>query len=448
MTAERIYDFLGNDECEVIDKLLINTLSGEYQDLHSLEMKRLAMKVFVPQSNRISPAWFVEFSQNKLKKNDEHWWFYLDLFRTLGSIDASKCNKEIILELVKTILNYFRSNQTLEETDGLRVLYNLVRYSEGGFTLVDDFLFEKYGSRESAFNKYPLYFTAYDHPVLLDEYHKYIHSAIQEFKNSLKQTEQRKVISISSYTIGDVLQNIIRQHFSEISETCRMELADASVNYCLNPYLEATKKRSVLNLIKIIAEKTGIPEFWKKQLQDMRDRFDVFSKATDDRVLAAGIASKTLGALAGSTYIAMGGNLSPSLWNHIWRDKVASYDNRIDCVEAMSEIAEIKTKYSLMCFFVLSELVNDEFFMVSHKALFKTASLSEFPEDIVPMLCQSIFNASYSGDIRIRIAATYSIKKISNRIENHFWHDQLETRLKELEKDDCRPVSQQALIDV
>ena len=447
IVAERIYDFLGDEDCKVIDGLLIDTLRNEHIDYHTLEMKRLAMKAFIPQSRRIAPDWFLEFAEDKLKKNDEHWWFYLDLFGTLGSIDASKCDEKTIIELVKTILDYFRSRQTLEEIDGLHVLYNLARYTMGGYALVDNFLFEKYGSKESAFKKYPLYFTAFNHPELLDAYQVYIQNAIREFKDDARRTERPKSISVMAYVTSDVIKNIIREHFFQLSRTGLLrELSDASIDYCLNPHVEATKKRGVLRLIKILAERIDAPEFWEEKLQDIRDRFSDFSTAINDRMLAAGLQPITLGALAGSTYLKMGGELSPSLWNHIWRDKVASYDNRIDCIEAMSEIAEKNTQYSTLCFYVLSELVNDEFFLVSRKALFRIAGLSEFPENIVPMLCQSIFKASNSGNVIIRIAATYSIKTICDRIEDHYWHDQLETRLKELEKDDCRPVRQQAAI--
>jgi hypothetical protein len=113
----------------------------------------------------------------------------------------------------------------------------------------------------------------------------------------------------------------------------------------------------------------------------------------------------------------------------------------------MSEIAERKTQYTTLCFYVLSELVDDKFYQVSHAALIRIARLKAFPEDVVPMLCQNIFKASYSGTVSKRIAATHCIKKIYDRIGNDYWHDQLRTRLGELEKDDCRPVRKQALME-
>jgi len=444
VVAERIYDFLDDDDCDVIDGLLINFLMKESKDDHSLEMKRLAMKAFNPQSRRIAPIWFLKFAQDKLKKNDEHWWFYNDLFRVLGEIDASQCNKQEIDALVKTILNYFQLRQTFEDLDVLRVLHNLARHSTHGYELLNNSIFEKYGSKESAFTKYPLYFTSLDHPELLDAYQAYIQDIIREFKGDAKSIERPKSIAMGAYLPGSVLRNIIKRHFSQLSSTGLIEeLADASIHYCLNPNIVVTRKRSVLKLIKILIAKMNEPEFWNEKLQDIRDRFNDFSTAIGDRLLSDEY--NTLGALAGSTYLNMGGDLSPSLWNHIWRDKVGSFENRIDCVEAMSEIANRETQYSTICFYVLSELIDDKFDQVSYEALISIAGLLKFPKDVVPMLCQNIFKASYSGNVSIRIAATYCIKKIFNRIGNDYWYDQLQTRLKELERDDCRPVRKQAI---
>jgi hypothetical protein len=445
IVAERIYDFLGDDDCEVIDGLLIDFLKKESKDNHSLEMKRLAMKAFNPQSRRIAPVWFLKFAQDKLNKNDEHWWFYLDLFRTLGEIDASQCDKQAIDALVKAILSYFQKKQTFEDLDGLHVLHNLARYSTSGYQLVDNSLFEKYGSKDSAFNKCPLYFTALDHPELLDSYQLYIKEAIRELKDEAKRMGRPNTIAIGTYVTGSIVRNIVQRHFSQLSSTGLFEeLADASLNYCLNPNLAASRKRSVLKLIKILVGKMNAPKFWNEKLQNIRDKFNDFSTAIGDRLLAD--ENTTLGALAGSTYLNMGGDLSPSLWNHILRDKVASYENRIDCVDAMSEIAERETPYTTLCFYVLSELIYDEFHMVSREALIRIASLKEFPKDVVPMLCQNIFKASYSGNISIRIAATYCIKKIYDRIGNDHWYDQLQMRLEELGKDDCRPVRKQVIM--
>lgn len=444
IVAERIYDFLSDDDCEVIDKLLMDFLNNEPKNNHSLEMKRLAMKPFNPQSRRIAPVWFLQFAKDKLKKDDEHWWFYLDLFRILGEIDVSQCDKQEIDELLKTILNYLQLKQTFEDLDGLHVLHNLARYSTSGYTLVDNYLFEKYGSKESAFNKHPLYFSALDHPELLDSYQTYIQEAIREFSADAKRVERPKSIAMGSDVTGSVIRNIIKKHFSQLNSTGIFEkLADASLNYCLNPNVVASRKRSVLNLIKVLAAKMNTPKFWNAKLQCIRDRFNDFSTAIGDRLLAG--EHTTLGALAGSTYLNIGGDLSPSLWNHIWRDKVGSFENRIDCVEAMSEIANRETQYSTICFYVLSELIDDKFDRVSYKALISIAGLLKFPKDVVPMLCQNIFKASYSGNVSIRIAATYCIKKIFNRIGNDYWYDQLQTRLKELERDDCRPVRKQAI---
>jgi hypothetical protein len=440
IVAEHIYDFLGEDDCEVIDELLSKILEEEPKDHHTLELKRLALKVFKPQSKRVPPDWFLKFAKDKLNKNDEHWWFYLDLFRSLGSIDVSKCDAKTVLELLETILDYFRSGQGLEEFNGISVLYNLAKLSTERRSLVDNFLFKKYGSKEFAFKKYPLYFTALDHHELLDEYQKYIDDAIQELKDGAKQTEQPRSIGIGTYVTAGVLHNIVLRYFPKLKETLVKELSDASIDYCLNPYIVATKKRSVLNLIKLLAEKIDSPQFWNEKLKDIKNKFNDFSTVINDSSLLSGLKSTTLGALAGSTYLKIGGDLSPSLWNHIWRDKIASYNNRIDCVEAMSEIAKRNIEHSLLCFFVLSELVNDESFEVSYKALGTIGNFNEFPENIVPMLCQSIFKASYSGNVSVKIAATYCIKEISEKIKNHYWHNQLETRLKELEQDDCRPV--------
>lgn len=440
--AERIYDFLKDDDCEVIDQFLINSLKQEGKDHHRLAMKRLAMKAFIPQSRRVAPVWFLEFAEKKLKKNDEHWWFYLDLFKTLGSIDVSNCDKQTIAVLVKGVLNYFHLNQTFEDMHGIQVLHNLTQHLTEGHALVKTFLIEKYGSKESAFKKHPLYFTTLDHSELLDAYQEYIQSAIREFKDGTKLVDRPKSISMGDYVVSAVLWNIVKKHSSQLNKTNVFhELADASLNYCLNPHVEATKKRSVLRLIKVLIEKADTFEYFNAKLRTVRDTFNDFSTAIDDSLGSGGYT--TLGALAGSTYLKMGGDLSPSLWNHIWRDKGASYNNRIDFVEAMAEIAGQNTPYSMLCFYALSELVHDKFFPVSSKALVEIADLNEFPESITPMLCQSIFKASHSGNVGIRIRATYSIKKIYKKIENQYWHNQLETRLKELEEDDCRPVRRQ-----
>jgi hypothetical protein len=335
----------------------------------------------------------------------------------------------------------------MEDFDGIRVLFNLAAYSTEGYTIVDDFLSEKYGSKESAFKKYPLYFTYLNHPEMLNIYQDYIRGAIKEFDKESRQAGPSKSVSIVGYNTGDVIQNIVKKHFPQVGDSALFdELVNVSINACLNPNIGATKKRSIFELIKILEEKMGASKLFKERLSDIRDRFNDFATAIEDRNLAARLRPTILGALAGSTYLKMGGDLSPSLWNHIWRDKSMYYDNRIDCVEAMSEIAEKDTQYSMLSFYVLSEFINDEFFPVSRKALISIAGVKGFPKNIIPMLCQSIFKASYSGNISVRIAATYCIKKICEIIENAYWRNQLGIRLKELESDDCRPVRLQAVM--
>ena len=442
-----IYDYLEDIDCENIDKFIKKILEMPSLNHHCSEMKILALKILPFQSYRISPNWFIDFALKKIKKNDENFSFNSELIGCLSSLNVEKCEKEKISDLTNEVLeNYYAKRQlTNDASNVFNITYNFIEHSKLEAPDIDKIIVDNSNSKKEAFEKNLFYFSRLKHDDFSDNYKEYIESCIDKFIEGSKLKEIQKSYSIGGNQLFINVLNIVINNYETINEHKLIKnLTTAVFEYCLCPYISEDKKRFSFFILLELLNKTERLNTLNVYQQEVKNKFEDFASAVDLRIFQ-GRKKTILGALAGNVYLSMGGLLTPSLWNHIINDRNKTYKHKKDCVDAIIKIINRTTEYSTVAFYVLSDLINDSSHRVACHALTEMVAIKELPNNVLPMICQSISTQSKSGLIIVRRAAVYCIKKLLNKINNEYWSKNLNARYEEMLADDSRLVRIEAV---